>query len=63
VRKKPVIGLVQVGGQALADRYTPVPLIGIILALVWGVSDLALAWRLPAAFRVAATALLQPLVP
>jgi tetratricopeptide (TPR) repeat protein len=36
----PVIGLVQVGRQAHADRYTYVPLIGIFLALVWGVSDL-----------------------
>jgi Tfp pilus assembly protein PilF len=31
----PVIGLVQVGSQAFADRYTYVPLIGIIVALVW----------------------------
>ncbi len=32
----PVIGLVQVGGQSLADRYTYVPLIGCFLAVVWG---------------------------
>jgi protein O-mannosyl-transferase len=31
----PVIGLVQVGSQAMADRYTYVPLIGIFIALVW----------------------------
>jgi len=37
----PVIGLVQVGGQALADRYTYVPLIGVFLALSWGAADLA----------------------
>jgi Flp pilus assembly protein TadD len=36
----PVIGLVQVGGQALADRYTYVPLIGLFVILAWGVSDL-----------------------
>jgi len=36
----PVIGLVQVGGQARADRYTYVPLIGIFVALAWGVPDL-----------------------
>jgi tetratricopeptide (TPR) repeat protein len=53
----PVIGLVQVGGQALADRYTYVPLIGIFLALVWGGSDLALAWRLPRSWLVGFTAL------
>ncbi len=34
----PVIGLVQVGGAALADRYTYVPLIGLFIAGVWGVS-------------------------
>ncbi len=32
----PVIGLVQVGGQAMADRYTYLPSIGLLLALVWG---------------------------
>lgn len=33
----PVSGLVQVGGQAMADRYTYLPLIGPVVALVWGV--------------------------
>jgi protein O-mannosyl-transferase len=42
----PVIGLVQVGGQAMADRYTYVPLVGIFLALVWGLGDLASRLRL-----------------
>jgi tetratricopeptide (TPR) repeat protein len=37
----PVIGLVQVGDQALADRYTYFPLIGIFLAVVWTVHDWA----------------------
>jgi tetratricopeptide (TPR) repeat protein len=32
----PVIGLVQVGGQAMADRYTYLPSIGIAIMLVWG---------------------------
>lgn len=32
----PVLGLVQVGSQARADRYTYLPLIGVALALVWG---------------------------
>jgi tetratricopeptide (TPR) repeat protein len=31
----PVIGLVQVGGQAMADRYTYVPLLGVFVALAW----------------------------
>jgi hypothetical protein len=33
----PVVGIVQVGGQAHADRYTYVPLIGIFLAIAWGI--------------------------
>jgi tetratricopeptide (TPR) repeat protein len=36
----PVIGLVQVGVQAMADRYTYIPLIGIFIMIAWGVSDL-----------------------
>jgi tetratricopeptide (TPR) repeat protein len=35
----PVIGLVQVGEQALADRYTYVPLIGLAVALAWGLAE------------------------
>ncbi len=35
----PVIGLVQVGGQALADRYTYVPLIGVFIAIAYGTDD------------------------
>ncbi len=34
----PVIGLVQVGNQSMADRYTYIPLIGIFLIVVWSVS-------------------------
>jgi Flp pilus assembly protein TadD/4-amino-4-deoxy-L-arabinose transferase-like glycosyltransferase len=41
----PVIGLVQVGEQALADRYTYVPLIGVFLMLVWAVADALANWR------------------
>jgi len=36
----PVIGLVQVGNQAWADRYTYVPLIGLFIMLAWGARDL-----------------------
>jgi len=36
----PVIGLVQVGGASHADRYTYVPLIGVFLAVAWGVPEL-----------------------
>jgi tetratricopeptide (TPR) repeat protein len=40
----PVIGLVQVGSQALADRYTYIPLIGLFLILAWGLGDWSAAW-------------------
>jgi len=40
----PVIGLVQVGGQAMADRYTYLPQIGIALALAWGADELRRSW-------------------
>jgi Flp pilus assembly protein TadD len=36
----PAIGIVQVGTQAMADRYTYVPLVGIFMILAWGVPDL-----------------------
>ena len=36
----PTIGLVQVGQQAMADRYAYVPLIGIFIIIAWGLPDL-----------------------
>jgi protein O-mannosyl-transferase len=44
----PVIGLVQVGAQAMADRYTYLPSLGIFVMLVWGVHSLAARRRRPA---------------
>jgi len=41
----PVIGLVQVGAQAIADRYTYVPLIGLFIMIAWGAFDLVKGWR------------------
>jgi protein O-mannosyl-transferase len=41
----PAIGLVQVGGQAHADRYTYLPQIGLYIAIVWTVGDLTVSWR------------------
>jgi tetratricopeptide (TPR) repeat protein len=41
----PVIGLLHVGNQSSADRYTYLPLIGLFIALTWGVAELAA--RLP----------------
>ncbi|MGP8245051.1 MAG: tetratricopeptide repeat protein [Bryobacteraceae bacterium] len=40
----PVIGLVQVGAQSMADRYTYLPLIGLFLALGWLIPDLLADW-------------------
>jgi hypothetical protein len=40
----PVIGLVQVGRQAMADRYTYIPLIGLFIMISWGVPTLTQKW-------------------
>jgi Flp pilus assembly protein TadD len=40
----PVIGLVQVGKQSVADRYTYVPLIGLFIMIAWGVAHLLGRW-------------------
>jgi tetratricopeptide (TPR) repeat protein len=63
----PVIGLVQVGEQSMADRYTYLPLVGIFIMGVWGARDLAAgrrAWQVGlvcafAAALVACAALAQ----
>lgn len=44
----PVIGLVQVGSQSIADRYTYVPLIGLFLLVVWIGSEQFQRWKLTA---------------
>jgi Tfp pilus assembly protein PilF len=41
----PVIGLVQVGGQTMADRYFYIPSIGLFVALVFGLADIVKSWR------------------
>jgi protein O-mannosyl-transferase len=41
----PVIGLVQVGAQAMADRYTYLPSIGIFIMVAWSAAELAARWR------------------
>jgi Flp pilus assembly protein TadD len=43
----PVIGLVQVGMQAHADRYTYIPSIGLFLIFSWGLDELTMRWRVP----------------
>ena len=46
----PVIGLVQVGGQIMADRYFYIPSIGLFIALVFGLANIARDWRVAPAF-------------
>ncbi len=41
----PVIGIVQAGNQAMADRYTYIPLIGLFIMVAWGVPDLLKKWN------------------
>ena len=41
----PVIGIVQVGAQAMADRYTYVPLTGIFVIIAWALPDILSRWR------------------
>jgi len=46
----PVVGLVQVGGQTMADRYFYIPSIGLFIALVFGVVDIAKTRHVAPAF-------------
>jgi tetratricopeptide (TPR) repeat protein len=41
----PVIGILQAGSQAMADRYTYIPLIGLFIIVAWGVPDLLKKWN------------------
>ena len=59
----PVIGIVQVGQQAHADRYTYLPQIGLYLAITWAVADISRSWRhRQIILTVAATAVLSALI-
>jgi len=51
----PMIGLVQVGVQAMADRYAYIPLLGIFVIVSWGADDLIKRWHVPAAVCAAGT--------
>ncbi|MEO8440557.1 MAG: tetratricopeptide repeat protein [Spartobacteria bacterium] len=58
----PVIGLIQVGWQAHADRYTYLPQVGVYLAIVWAISDLSADWRSRRVVLGSASALLFALL-
>ncbi len=49
----PVIGIVQAGEQARADRFTYLPHVGLFVALVWGLSEAADRLSIPKGLRVA----------
>jgi len=50
----PVIGLVQVGDQSMADRYSYLPVTGIFMVLVWGAAEVFTRWRWPQPLAVCA---------
>ncbi|MFC1857527.1 tetratricopeptide repeat protein [Thermodesulfobacteriota bacterium] len=57
----PVIGLVQVGAQAMADRYAYIPFIGLFIIISWGISEIAARrpnWRTQLFFLAAAVLLI-----
>ena len=58
----PVIGLVHQGDQAMADRFTYLPLVGIFIMAAWGIPELLGRWRHGrAACAVAAVAVVDRL--
>ena len=52
----PVIGIVQVGLQAMADRYAYIPMLGLLIMVVWGAGEACERLLLPAAFPATAAA-------
>ncbi len=56
----PVIGIVQVGNQAMADRYTYIPLIGLLIMAAWGIPELLKKWRHHKEALVVSSALILP---
>jgi tetratricopeptide (TPR) repeat protein len=53
----PVIGIVKVGDQSIADRYTYFPSLGLTLIVVWGASRLQQRWARMVALLIAVGAL------
>src|SRR4029077_13121714 len=58
----PVIGLVQVGWQGRADRYTYLPKIGLYIAMTWGIADVTAAWRWQRQILTSGTAIVVALL-
>ena len=62
-----MIGAVQVGDQAMADRYAYIPFIGLFWMITWAIADAAKQWRIssrwlavPACVAIAGAALITP---
>jgi Tfp pilus assembly protein PilF len=53
----PVIGIVQVASQSMADRFTYIPLIGLFIMVAWGVPDLLKKWKYRKEILLASSAL------
>ena len=53
----PVIGLIHIGVQSMANNYTYLPIIGMLLFLIWGIDDLTKRWRHRSAVIVTVVAL------
>jgi tetratricopeptide (TPR) repeat protein len=54
----PVIGIIQVGEQSMADRYTYLPLIGPVIAVVWSIAEIFFPTRAGKNFFAATTVLI-----
>jgi tetratricopeptide (TPR) repeat protein len=50
----PMIGVITVGEQSMADRYSYIPFIGLFVAIVWGLNAAASEWRIPNLWRAGA---------
>jgi len=53
----PMIGIITVGEQAMADRYAYIPFIGLYVAVVWTLDATASKYRIPSAWRAVAALL------
>jgi Tfp pilus assembly protein PilF len=54
----PVSGLVQTGSQAMADRFTYMPLIGLFVVVTWGARDAVARWPIRPSVTAACTVML-----
>jgi protein O-mannosyl-transferase len=54
----PMIGMVQIGAHAMADRYAYIPLLGIFVIVSWGAADLIKRWHVPMAVSATGAAVI-----